>query len=344
MNHSTGPKQASRATVTVPGGQISYLHSGPADGPLVVLVHGWPATAITWTPQIEALAAAGFHVIAPDMRGYGQSMVPTERSAYAIRHLVADLLALLGSVGRSSATWIGHDWGASTVWALAAHHPELCDGVSGWVVPYRSLERGWTASLDYVNRDVYPAEEFPNAQLDYMAFYEQAPDRVVGQFETAPDRAVRAVYRSGDPVRSAGPSAHAFVTRNGGWFGGAAMPPDLPRDPAVLTEQMYDELVHTLTVNGFWGPACYYLNREDNLRYSNESVDDGFLRMPALFVEAQFDTAADTARSRTAEPMRQYCADLSEASFAAGHWVGLEKADEVNDALLNWLSSPSRSN
>ena len=103
--------------------------------------------------------------------------------------------------------------------------------------------------------------------------------------------------------------------------------------------EIRDELVSTLTANGFWGPTSYYLNHDDNRRYSDESVNDGRLDMPALFIEAQFDSAADTVRSGMAEPMRHYCTNLTEVSLEAGHWVNLERPAEVNTALLSWLST-----
>jgi soluble epoxide hydrolase / lipid-phosphate phosphatase len=305
----------------------------------VVLVHGWPAIAITWSPQISALASAGFRVVAPDMRGYGQSLVPAEPSAYSLRHLVEDLRSVLDATGRISATWVGHDWGASIVWALAAHHPELCDGVAALVVPYRTLDRGLTAMLDHVSREVYPEEEFPYAQFDYMAFYETAAQQVTAQFGADPARVESALYRPGDPAILSGRSPRACVTRAGGWFGGSAALPDLPRDAGMLTDEMYNELVTTLTANGFRGPTSYYLNHGDNRRYSDESLNDGRLGMPVLFIEARFDSAADTVRSRMAEPMREYCTNLTEASFEAGHWVNLEKPAEVNSALLSWLTT-----
>jgi soluble epoxide hydrolase / lipid-phosphate phosphatase len=329
----------SRKAVAIADGQISYLEAGPADGPLVVLVHGWPATAITWSPQNSALAAAGFRVVAPDMRGYGQSLVPASPSAYSLRHLVEDLRRLLDATGRNSATWVGHDWGASIVWALAAHHPELCDGVAALVVPYRTLDRGLTAMLDHVSREVYPEEDFPYAQFDYMAFYETAAQQVTAQFEADPARVVSALYRPGDPAILSDRSPRASVTKDGGWFGGPTALPDLPRDPGMLTDEIYEELVTTLTANGFWGPTSYYLNHDDNRRYSDESLNDGRLDMPVLFIEAQFDSAADTVRSRMAEPMREYCTNLTEASFEAGHWVNLERPAEVNTALQSWLNT-----
>jgi soluble epoxide hydrolase/lipid-phosphate phosphatase len=102
-----------------------YLSAGSKDGPLLIFVHGWPAIAETWKPQLSAFAALGFHVIAPDMRGYGRSTVTQKSSDYCLERLVADMLELLSHLEKREAIWIGHDWGAAVVSALAAHHPEI---------------------------------------------------------------------------------------------------------------------------------------------------------------------------------------------------------------------------
>ena len=107
------------------GLKLFYLSAGPKNGPLVIFVHGWPAIAETWKPQISAFAALGFHVIAPDMRGYGRSTATRNSRDYRLERLVSDMLALLAYLERQSAVWIGHDWGSPVVWALASHHPEV---------------------------------------------------------------------------------------------------------------------------------------------------------------------------------------------------------------------------
>ena len=111
------------------------------------------------------------------------------------------------------------------------------------------------------------------------------------------------------------------------------------RNPDILDDEIYDDVVDTLRANGFFGPNSYYLNHVDNHRYSEDSVDAGVLHMPTLFVEAQYEPTADTVRTRLAEPMREHCTDLTEVSLPAGHWVGLEKSVEVNAALVHWLQN-----
>ncbi|MCU1684049.1 MAG: uncharacterized protein JWQ81_4788 [Amycolatopsis sp.] len=328
----------SRNSTAGPAGRISYLAAGPVDGPLIVFVHGWPAIAETWRPQLEAFAARGYRVVAPDMRGYGHSAIPADPAEYAQRHLVDDMLALLAHLGRNTAIWVGHDWGCGATWGLAAHHPEVCRAVVSLCIPYRSLERGPSAALPYVNRDVYPADEYPDAQFDYMTYYERHPEQVTSLFDAAPGRVARAFYRSGKPGAYGKPHLTAQLTRDGGWFGGASVVPDLLRDEDVLDETLYEALRKSFERNGFTGPTAYYLNHSANRAYSDSSIDNGHLHMPVLFIGARYDYVADTVQSALVRPMREYCHRLTEKAIDAGHWVGLEKPAEVNAAIVNWLA------
>ena len=83
------------------------------EGPLVLLVHGFPESWFSWRHQIDALAAAGFRVVAPDMRGYGKSDAPRAIDQYTILHLVGDMVGILDALGAATAVIVGHDWGAS---------------------------------------------------------------------------------------------------------------------------------------------------------------------------------------------------------------------------------------
>ena len=107
-------------------------------GPLVLLCHGWPELSFSWRHQIPALAAAGYHAVAPDMRGYGGSSVPSETAAYAITDLVGDMVALVAALGESRACIVGHDWGATVAWSAALMRPDLFAAVGALSVPHRS--------------------------------------------------------------------------------------------------------------------------------------------------------------------------------------------------------------
>ena len=108
---------------------------GPTPGRVVVLAHGFPELAFSWRHQIPALAAAGYHVLAPDQRGYGGSSRPEAVEDYDIHALSADLVALLDDVGADRGVFVGHDWGASVVWNTAQLHPDRVLAVAGLSVP-----------------------------------------------------------------------------------------------------------------------------------------------------------------------------------------------------------------
>lgn len=106
---------------SVNGLNMHYVTAG--DGPPVLLLHGFPDTHVVWRRQIPALAAAGFHVIAPDLRGYGKTDMPGDVDAYAVSFLADDVLRLMDALGFAQATVVGHDWGALIGWHLAMHAP-----------------------------------------------------------------------------------------------------------------------------------------------------------------------------------------------------------------------------
>jgi pimeloyl-ACP methyl ester carboxylesterase len=106
-------------TISANGTEI-FLEQG--EGPLVVLCHGWPELSYSWRHQIEALAAADFHVAAPDMRGFGRTSTPADINAYSIFDHVGDRVAL----GEKRAIIVGHDWGAPVAWHAARCSVRTC--------------------------------------------------------------------------------------------------------------------------------------------------------------------------------------------------------------------------
>jgi pimeloyl-ACP methyl ester carboxylesterase len=105
--------------------RLHYVEAG--EGPLVLLLHGFPEFWFGWRLQIEPLAAAGFRVVAPDLRGYNLSSKPDGVAAYRADRVAADIGGLIGELGAESALMVGHDWGGSVAWVTAMHHPEMVD-------------------------------------------------------------------------------------------------------------------------------------------------------------------------------------------------------------------------
>lgn len=138
-------------------------------GPDVILLHGFPDSASVWRHQIPALAAAGFRVIAPDLRGCGDSEAPTGRGSYAIDNIVADILGLMSQLGIGKASFIAHDWGANIGWILASRHPEKVDRYVALSVGHTKAYR--FAGLGQIRRAWYAALFLlPAAEIIFSAF------------------------------------------------------------------------------------------------------------------------------------------------------------------------------
>jgi len=314
-----------------------YLAAGPTDGELLVFVHGWPELSLSWRHQLPVFAGLGFRVIAPDMRGYGQSSNYHEHAAYAQSEVVADMLELIDGLGRERAVWVGHDWGSPTVWNLARLHPQRCAAVANLCVPYFVLEQGLEGLLPFVDRQIYPEAEYPFGQWDYMKFYQENFARATAVFDADPYLTVKLLFRKGNPADAGKPAFTSSVRRNGGWFGPLEAAPDLPRDDDVVTEQDLRTYAAALTRNSFFGPDSYYMNHAANAAYVKSAPEP--LTMPVLFLHGRYDYVCETVQSRLAEPMRARCRDLTERIVDSGHWMTQERPHAVNAALAHWLAT-----
>jgi pimeloyl-ACP methyl ester carboxylesterase len=313
-----------------------YLACGARDGPLIIFAHGWPELSHSWRHQLTVFAALGFRAIAPDMRGYGRSTVHPKRSDYTLEAITTDMIELLESLDCDKAIWVGHDWGAPVVWALASHNPDRCEGVAGLCVPYMPNAE---SALPYIDRSLYPEDRYPAGQWDYVLNYQESFDRTCAQFEADVQAMVKLSFRRGDPALVGRPSFSATVRADGGWFGGRPAAPDMPRDPLLLTEADLCIYTEALTRNGFAGPCSWYVNGEANDAYGRASVNGGRLDMPVLFVHAAYDPVCQTLTSRLADPMRGACSNLTEVVVNTGHWVPQENPVALNKALVLWISA-----
>lgn len=138
--------------VPVNGVELEVFEAGRENaGNPIVLCHGWPEHAFSWRHQMPALAAAGYHVIVPNQRGYGNSSRPTDVSDYDIEHLSGDLVALLDHHGYDDAIFVGHDWGAAVVWGLTLLHPNRVKKVINLSLPYQERgEQPWIELMEVI--------------------------------------------------------------------------------------------------------------------------------------------------------------------------------------------------
>src|SRR4051812_46853532 len=246
--------------VSTPRHTTHYVEAGPAAGPLMIFLHGWPGSGLIWRAQLEAFAADGWRCVAPDLRGYGDSSAPAPTEAYAMREIVADMAELHAQLGGEAAVWVGHDWGSIVVGAVAAHEPERCRGavLTSWA--YFPESNSLATLVPLVDRTVYPADEYPDGQWDYYRYYTTHFDEAVADLDADHAATLASVYRSGSPAAVGRAAPTATVTRDGGRFGAAHRAPSTPPDPALWPPEDFDVLVQAFATKGFRGPCAWYTN------------------------------------------------------------------------------------
>ncbi len=307
------------------------------DGSLLIFLHGWPELSIVWRAQIEHFANLGWRCVAPDMRGYGGSSVPTRTAAYAVRELVTDMIELHDALGGTPAYWIGHDWGSAVAWTMGSHHPDRCRGVVNLCIPY--LSRGLTLSslVPLVDRRLYPVDEYPVGQWDYWLFYREHFSNASYDFEADVAATLSFLYRPASRDAVGKPSLSSQIRRHGGWFGGSRRAPSMSPGPWLLQPSDFAQFSASFRRTGFAGANAWYLNDAANREFAAEALNFGRITLPALFIHAERDTVCDTVHSRLADPMREDCTALTEVIIDNGHELMLENPNQVNAAIQHWL-------
>jgi pimeloyl-ACP methyl ester carboxylesterase len=316
-----------------------YWEAGPADGRLMIFLHGWPQIGLMWRAQMAAYASEGWRCVAPDMRGYGGSSAPTTSRAYALAELVDDMVELHDHLGARPAIWVGHDWGGPVAGALAAHHPARSRGVVLISVPYFPEAFALPNLLPLVDRELYPADKYPDGQWDYYRFYLSHFDQTVSDMDADIPATLASLYRPGNPASAGKLSPSALLTVNGGRYGSAHRAPSTAPDPTLWPSADFDALVEAFRARGFRPANAWYLNDAANIAYARTAPDRGRLRQPVLFINGNWDAICDLNRGRLGEPMRNACQDLSVMNLEGGHWLPLERKAEVVDAMQSWLKT-----
>ena len=317
-----------------------YWEAGPASGPLMVFLHGWPQIGLMWRAQIEAFAADGWRCIAPDMRGYGGSSAPSATEAYAFKEIVDDMVELHDHLGGRPAVWVGHDLGSPVAGAIAAKHATRCRGLVLVSVPYLPETFALPTLLPLVDRQRYPVDKYPDGQFDYFRFYLTHFDQTVRDFDADIPASLSVIYRPGDPASASKVYRSALITQNGGWFGPTHRAPTMAPDPSLWPPADFGVLVDTFRVTGFRPGNAWYLNDDANIAYVHSAPDHGHLKQPVLFVNGDWDAICDINRNPLfGEPMRKSCQDLTVTDIPAGHWLPLERKTELVQAMRSWLKS-----
>jgi len=281
-------------------------------GKPIVLCHGWPEHAYSWRYQVPALVEAGYHVIIPNQRGYGNSSCPDEVSAYDLEHLAGDLVALLGHYGYDKATFVGHDWGAMVVWGLALLHPDHVERLVALSVPYQPRgDKPWLAFLEELFGSDY-----------YFVHFHRHPGVADAVFETDPQRFLRNLFRKNTPPAEPGPGNVMMHIAQA----------EAPLGDPVMSEQELAVFVEAFTRSGFSGGVNWYRNLDRNWHRLAEV--DPVIRQPALMVYGAKDAVPPSP------VLADFVPQVVVRVLDCGHWIQQELPEATNRTLLDWLERP----
>jgi pimeloyl-ACP methyl ester carboxylesterase len=289
--------------IAVNGVELEVFEAGPRRaGRAIVLCHGWPEHAYSWRHQMSALAGAGYHVIVPNQRGYGNSSRPASVTAYDIAHLTGDLVALLDHYGYEDATFVGHDWGAFVVWGLTLLHPSRVNRVVNLSLPYQERgERPWIEVM----------EEMLGSDF-YFVHFNRQPGVADAVFDENTHRFLRNLYRT-EPGIPTVDLAHAQT----------------PRGEPLMSDGELAVFVSAFATSGFRGGINWYRNLDRNWHLLADV--DPIIRQPTLMIYGDRDTVRRSAR------LAEFVPNVDVVSLDCGHWIQQEKPEETNQAILTWL-------
>ncbi|MEY9861667.1 pimeloyl-ACP methyl ester carboxylesterase [Catenulispora sp. GAS73] len=320
------PHHSQHRLVAAPAGRIHLVEQG--EGPLVLLLHGFPEGWYSWRRQLPALARAGYRAVAVDVRGYGRSSKPGDAAAYRMVELVEDNVAVVEALGESSAIVVGHDWGATIAANTALLRPDVVRAVALLSVPY--APRGGPRPSD-VFAQMGGDEEF------YVSYF-QEPGRAEAEIEPDVHGWLAGFYAALSADTMPGPDAPSphFVARAGG-----RLRDRFPegRRPAWLTEADLDAHAAEFERTGLTGALNRYRAMDRDWE-DLADLDGAPITQPSLFIGGSQD-ASTTWLADAIKAFPHTMPDLSAAHIldGAGHWLQQERPDEVNRLLTDWLAS-----
>ena len=301
---------------------ISLNIAEQGEGPLVLMLHGFPESWYSWRHQFSALAEAGYHAVAPDMRGYGESDKPYEIEAYNQVEVVNDIIGLIPALGHETAVVFGHDWGAPTARSCALNHPDKVSAVGALSVPFRP--RGDSpplATLKAIFKDRF-----------FYQLYFQEPGKAEAELEKDPALTIRKFYHM-----ASGEMNTSLLSEKSA---DADLLSDLP-DPGAqmgpwISEEDVSFYANEFKQSGFRGPLSYYRNLDLTWELTKDSPQQ--ISQPALFVAGERDGVILMAADALKE-LDKHVTDLRVNKLIPkiGHWTQQEAPDEVNQALIQFL-------
>ncbi len=296
--------------MAVNGVQLEVFEAGRENaGNPIVLCHGWPELAYSWRHQIPALADAGYHVIVPNQRGYGNSTRPVEVTDYDLEHLTGDLVGLLDHFGYDDAVFVGHDWGANVVWGLALLHPNRVNKVINLSLPYqRRGEQPWIEFMEAVFGDDF-----------YFVHFNRQPGVADAVLDANTHRFLRNLYRKNlSPTEPEPGNMMINLARA-----------ESPAGEPVMSDDELAVFVSAFETSGFTGSINWYRNLDRNWHLLADV--DPVIEHRALMVHGDQDPIA------ASENLQDFVPNVDGVSLNCGHGIQQEKPAETTELILDWL-------
>ncbi|MBN9536953.1 MAG: epoxide hydrolase [Alphaproteobacteria bacterium 65-37] len=309
---------------TTNANNIHMRYAEAGSGPLVLFCHGWPESWYSWRHQLQAVSAAGFRAVAPDMRGYGSTQAPDAIDQYTLFHLVGDMAELVKALGETRAVIVGHDWGAPVAWHAALWRPDLFTAVSAMSVPY--------SPPGHV--DILTALEKLGIKDFYLQYF-QKPDVPEAELQQDVRGALRRLYFTAGGEMEQKDKGFARLT-DGTLLSNTVDPEKLP---AWLSDADLDYYAREFSRAGFRGGLNWYRNLRRNWELSGPWRGQP-IRQPSQFIAGSRDGVLRFPAAKS--QIEAYSTTLpglrgSHILEGAGHWVQQERPADVNKLLIEFL-------
>lgn len=321
MRNPDDPAGFAHRTVEAGGLTIHFVEEG--SGPLVILLHGFPYTWFEWRRQILALADAGFRVVAPDIRGFGQSGKPPAIADYTLLHCAEDVIALLAALGEQRAILVGHDLGAWVATAAVRVRGDLFPALAliSTVIGPREPQHpslGWAALKERTGGQFY------HAYFQQPGLAEQELDRDIAL-------SLRSMYHAISGEAQGAGGWRLFVMPGEGFLDTV---PDPGKVPGWLGEQAFAEYVAQYSQGGFAAPLSHYRCRELSWELTEHWAGQP-ITQPAMFIGGAADPAMALMRPNYDAMEQTYPALQSKCLLEGiGHGAPEEAPDQVSAALI----------
>lgn len=314
--------QLTHQYITVNG--IKYHYAEAGKGPLVVLLHGFPELWYSWRDQLTALAKAGYHAVAPDLRGFGASEVTSNVKDYSLFQHARDVKALIDHIGDKQAVVVGHDWGANLMWLMAQLYPETVRAAVSLSIPFypeprdpAMIRQKWSSVFTNFERKGIVEEEFEkDPELFFKLFF-------FGLSGDAPDGTIEKLYMKTTPE-------DRLLTSF----------PSTDHLPGWLSQEELDYYVNAYKKTGISGALGFYRNTDEDYPEMKEVYKKG-IHQPVLFIGGAKEAAV---KFGSTEPMKNALPNLRKIIIleGCGHWIQQERTQEMNAALIDFLDKETK--